>query len=324
MERAAVLQEQEQLAILTVNEPAMRVRITDAVQMEQLFVPPATCAQLSLRPFQGEATVLHSGALQIVMHATRESFQLSRKHMDGHISIGYAIRAENVMHRGRPCGPRDIILLRDRDAELNFVGPAEFVWVDIDLARLPEYQVRMLLHAAPERDVLYASREYLIAALRHCFANLVLFNLNSVPMHQLPRRESELIDLIGRVLLSARAKPSGGKRERAFNLVQHVESFMWDNVEDPLSLLRICEVAGCRARSLTYYFKALVGVGPMTFLKIRRLENVHRRLQESNGGARIFDIAADFGFWHMGHFSTDYRRMFGTTASETRSVTRTG
>lgn len=311
MEQASVLEQPRQPSVVETQDVLHRFTMADASQLEALFVPKASCAQLMLRPFRAEATVLQTGPVRIVIHSTWDSFQLHRDQLRDRVSIGFINRAHNVMHRGRPLTGRDIIVLRNDAAELNFVGPAEFVWIDVDAARLP---------GIPERDVLLTGREPALSTLRSYVRNLLLFHLNGLPERQLLQRETELAELVRRVLISARSKPGSSKRERAFALVQRVERFMWDNVEDPLTLRRICEAAGCRSRSLTYYFKALVGVGPMTYLKIRRLENAHRRLQEANGQIRIFDVAADFGFWHMGHFSADYKRMFGTTASETRTL----
>lgn len=311
MQQAAVLEQPVRTDTHISSDSFRRLRIAEATQLEDLFIPKAQCAQLMLRPFRAEATVLQSGPVRIVVHSTRDSLQLHRTQKRGRISIGFTNRAQNVMHRGRPLSSRDIVVLQNGEAELNFVGPAEFVWIDTDASRLP---------ALSERDVLFTSREPALSTLRAYVANLLLFHLNGLPHEQLIQRESELLDLVKRVVDYARLKPGSSKRERAFALVQRVERFMWDNVEDPLTLRRICEAAGCRSRSLTYYFKALVGVGPMTYLKIRRLENAHRRLREADGPVRIFDVAADFGFWHMGHFSADYKRMFGTTASETRTL----
>jgi AraC family ethanolamine operon transcriptional activator len=324
MQQAPALREDRRFETPAADEPLVRLRFHDAAQIEKMFVPPAECAQLTLRPFAGEATVLQTGALRIVAHSTHESFQVRRRPAPGRICIGYANRANAVTHRGQPCNPRDLIVVANAGAELTYVGAAEFVWVDIDLERLPEIQARALFRAASQGEVLLAGRDAAVEALRRYVAALMLFHLNGLPETEARRRESALVNLVRRALDSSRAKTPSGKRERAFELVRRVEDFMWQNVEDPLTLDRVSEAAGCRARSLTYYFKSLFGVGPMTYLKIRRLENVHRRLKETRCPARIFDVAADFGFWHMGHFGTDYKRMFGTTASRTREVAQTG
>lgn len=51
-----------------------------------------------------------------------------------------------------------------------------------------------------------------------------------------------------------------------------------------------------------------------------RLNTVRRALREGDALATIADIAARSGFWHMGHFSHDYKALFGETPSQTRQL----
>ena len=56
----------------------------------------------------------------------------------------------------------------------------------------------------------------------------------------------------------------------------------------------------------------------MDYLKRLRLNGVRRALQRAHKArTRIIDVATAWGFWHMGHFATDYRRMFGEAPSQT-------
>ena len=60
------------------------------------------------------------------------------------------------------------------------------------------------------------------------------------------------------------------------------------------------------------------GISPKQYLQIYRLNRVQRRLQHSQGNATtVAGEAKAWGFWHMGQFSRDYRRMFGELPSET-------
>jgi AraC family ethanolamine operon transcriptional activator len=47
------------------------------------------------------------------------------------------------------------------------------------------------------------------------------------------------------------------------------------------------------------------------------LNGVHRDLRKANlDGKRISDVANDWGFWHMGQFAADYKKLFGELPSE--------
>ena len=56
------------------------------------------------------------------------------------------------------------------------------------------------------------------------------------------------------------------------------------------------------------------------YLPTVRLNAVRRALREGDALATIADIAARWGFWHMGHFSQDDKALFGETPSQTRQL----
>jgi AraC-like DNA-binding protein len=109
-----------------------------------------------------------------------------------------------------------------------------------------------------------------------------------------------------------------GNHSRRLLAVRRCEEFMRENLDGPLTLLDLSRVSSMRSRSLINAFKAVTGFSPMDYLKRLRLSGVHRALQAANKShARIIDLATGWGFWHMGHFTTEYRAMFGRTPSET-------
>jgi len=54
------------------------------------------------------------------------------------------------------------------------------------------------------------------------------------------------------------------------------------------------------------------------FLRALRLNGVRRELRAGRPLAgSVQDTAARWGFWHLGHFVTEYKQMFGELPSET-------
>jgi AraC family ethanolamine operon transcriptional activator len=68
----------------------------------------------------------------------------------------------------------------------------------------------------------------------------------------------------------------------------------------------------------------VLDLNPVKFLRALRLNAVRRALKQAAGSERVAvaDIAARWGFWHLSHFSADYKAMFGELPSET--LRRTG
>ncbi len=98
------------------------------------------------------------------------------------------------------------------------------------------------------------------------------------------------------------------------------EEYLCANLEAPISITELCYVAKLHPRTLFRLFKKKHGIGPMAFLKQRRLEAVQRSLMgDSFKSETVTQHAFRFGFNHLGQFSSDYKRAFGESPSKTLS-----
>lgn len=101
-------------------------------------------------------------------------------------------------------------------------------------------------------------------------------------------------------------------------IAQRAREFMQANLGEPITLADICLAARASQRTVEYAFRDVYGVGAKKFLKLLRLNAVRRQLRRSDvEPISIADAAHRAGFWHMGHFAADYRRLFGQTATQT-------
>lgn len=90
--------------------------------------------------------------------------------------------------------------------------------------------------------------------------------------------------------------------------------------EAPLTVMKLCEMTGASERTLQYAFQEKYGISPKAYLQSYRLNQVRKKLRPGNpSNTVISDIANEWGFWHMGQFAADYRRMFGELPSATLS-----
>ena len=109
--------------------------------------------------------------------------------------------------------------------------------------------------------------------------------------------------------------PSYPARKR---IVEQARAHVLMNLHAPVTIGELCEQIGVSRRTLQYCFQDIIGTNPVDFLRAIRLNSVRRELRGNNRGAvPIADIAARWGFWHLSHFSNDYRALFGELPSET-------
>lgn len=105
---------------------------------------------------------------------------------------------------------------------------------------------------------------------------------------------------------------------RAKKVVQRARAFALERREEPPSLLEVCQHTFVSLRTLQNCFQTVLGESPATYLKMLRLNGARRELMQGGAETLISDIAANWGFWHLSQFSTDYRCMFGELPSTTR------
>ncbi|TKD64223.1 helix-turn-helix domain-containing protein [Cobetia marina] len=87
----------------------------------------------------------------------------------------------------------------------------------------------------------------------------------------------------------------------------------------PISIDMLCGIAHVSQRTLHNSFTSILGISPMQFIRLNRLNQVRRRLCEPQATSTIGQIASDWGFYHLGQFAQDYRRLFGESPSHTLS-----
>ena len=99
--------------------------------------------------------------------------------------------------------------------------------------------------------------------------------------------------------------------------VRRAIRIMRSNIEEPLPLSFISRKIGIGSRQLERLFMTHAGMTPIRYYLRLRIERARELLLYTD--RRIADIAASCGFSATAHFSTWYRRIFGTGPSDARS-----
>ena len=101
--------------------------------------------------------------------------------------------------------------------------------------------------------------------------------------------------------------------------VTRAVDLMQDRLDDGITIGQLCADSGVTWRSLTRGFQERFGIGPKQYFNRHRLGRVRSELLLESSTCSVVDAANAWGFWHMGQFARDYRRMFGELPSETLS-----
>ncbi|MDP9901448.1 AraC family transcriptional regulator [Variovorax ginsengisoli] len=112
----------------------------------------------------------------------------------------------------------------------------------------------------------------------------------------------------------------GPRRDVVPRTVRRAKAWLTDRLDLPVTLAELCAHVGVSARALQTAFRAHCGESPMEFLRHARLERVRSELRAAacqGEPLQVASLAARYGFMHAGRFSTDYRRRFGESPSQT-------
>ena len=141
-----------------------------------------------------------------------------------------------------------------------------------------------------------------------------------------PKRASRLVEGFQRRLFSILQeifRSSSGRwaepmPPRNRRLLEKAAEMMDTQGDSPIGLTQLCAAAQVSERTLINIFKRELGMTPKAYLKGHRLFRVHRELwRAAPSKTHVSDVANSWGFWHMGQFAADYRKLFGELPSET-------
>lgn len=122
-----------------------------------------------------------------------------------------------------------------------------------------------------------------------------------------------LLEFFSKSAAVGRIRPEGRRRA-----VGRAREFIEANLGEAFTLADVCRVVGASRRTLTEGFREVLGMSPMRYVKLMRLNRARDALlRAAPATVKIVDVANAVGFWHMGQFAQDYRKVFGELPGET-------
>ncbi|BBP00716.1 helix-turn-helix domain-containing protein [Sulfuriferula nivalis] len=101
---------------------------------------------------------------------------------------------------------------------------------------------------------------------------------------------------------------------RCWHIVAESRELALTQSENAISVADLCQHFGISRRSLQYCFHNMLATNPVAYLRAERLNAVRHMLKDANS---VTEAATHWGFWHFGHFSQEYKKMFGELPSTT-------
>jgi AraC family ethanolamine operon transcriptional activator len=283
-------------------------------------------AQLTPGRFLGSLQEICCGGVQVFRETTSQAIHESGGPWRGARAFGVPVETPGAaLFRGQPVDGDTMVTLGG-DGELDFYTPRGFdiLGVVVDEGEL-ESHARNVEHrdigaAIGSGGTLKPGADRL-ADLRGLLET-VLRSLDENPAALRYRQTQRVLtqSLLSAVVTAVpdQSAPAAPPRESRRHVVDAAKGFMHAHIAEPITVAELCIELGVSRRTLQYSFQEVLGLNPVRFLRALRLNGVRRDLRDASSPAdSVQDTAAKWGFWHLGHFVGDYKRMFGELPSET-------
>ena len=281
-------------------------------------------AQLSSGGFEGYVSEMRFDNLHLFMEYSSQSLFQNGQLPEDVIAVGVPLQFDgNGLFCGSTCNHQSMHIFSGKTG-FEFFSPTQLImagmvvkrtqlepWLseqDIDIINSKTQQTRLMpleLHKAQ------SVRSFMIGAFD-------MVNQSPQLLHQANTRQSltkTVMSLLAEGLVDSIStqedKPTSLK---CWKIINDTRELVQQHADSPLSVADVCKVLGVSRRTLQYCFQNLLDTNPATYLRAERLNGVRRMLRGTNS---VTEAAAHWGFWHFGHFSQEYKKMFGELPSLT-------
>lgn len=284
--------------------------------------------QISKGAFHGGLSDISLGAIQLFRETMDKAVDQHGQPWANSFAVGVPVRVEGD---GFWCGDKletDSIFFLRPNSELKFKTPlnSDIYVAVIDLEMLSRYAEDIeevsIGHVCGLSGVKPASHQ-LCETLRNNFLCIfegvsenpsalndgaVLQALNSDVMHA----------LFSGLCVLGKIPPHNPGQFVHRHIVEKAKEYILSRKSQPPTVIDVCQELHISRRTLHYAFQKVLNINPVTFLRYVRLHGArYEFLTSPPGKLLISEIAAHWGFWHLGMFCTYYKELFGETPSST-------
>ena len=130
--------------------------------------------------------------------------------------------------------------------------------------------------------------------------------------------EEDLLDGILDLMMGSATAGIPIRPEAAARNTRRALDYMYALQREPMNIADLCSTLGISRRVLELSFKKYIGLSPKQFSNQQRMHSCHQELLRGSAqDDSVSQVAMGWGFWHMGQFGSDYKKLFGQTPGTT-------
>ncbi|MGH7213124.1 MAG: helix-turn-helix domain-containing protein [Acetobacteraceae bacterium] len=128
--------------------------------------------------------------------------------------------------------------------------------------------------------------------------------------------EAELVQGLAACLRKTDSGEDKAAKRRHAIVMKRFRAVVEARGNEPIYLSELCSALGVSDRTLRVCCQEHLGMGPIRYLWLRRMQLARRALAAgSSTSGTVTDIATAHGFWELGRFAVAYRTLYGESPS---------
>ncbi len=281
--------------------------------------------QITPGKFHGVIAELQMPQMQVFREQTSQAVHQSCCVWPEGLWFGLQMHANSGRINGRLCDT-GAIMVRPGNCEFELVTPVDYAIYGIVIRRntllcaADQMRCRIDWSQLTNTEFLHVTD----AANTTCLQTLAyILSENNVGNEHKPAASLEfpqqavmmaILSMLDTNEVDSAVSNSFMRRQR---IVGQARDYVLAHRDQAIAVPELCERLHVSRRTLQYCFNEVLGISPIQYLRIIRLNGARRHLREDLSSSRtVRDVAADWGFWHFSQFSSDYRKLFGQSPSE--------
>lgn len=306
------------------SDDAHQVRVIQAMDADEhaqnLTNWEQSYDQITPGRFHGALVELQLPQMQVFRESISQAVRQSCCVWPETFWFGLADRDADTRINGRPA-PGDTVMVRPGHCDFELLTPADYAIYGVVIKR------DVLINAAEQTGCQVDWAELADAEVMHASAASrsvclqTLFSLLTQEAGECIHRDVRQQAVIDALLSMLDTSEVDGPVSKSFLRRQRIVAKARDHVlahaDQAVTVPELCECLHVSRRTLQYCFEDVLDISPMRYLRLIRLNGARRHLREMSSSAQtVREVASDWGFWHFSQFSSDYRKLFGQSPSQ--------
>ena len=282
--------------------------------------------QLGRGKFRGSLSHVGIGDFSLSIGSFSLGVRTQRIPTDDKLVVGMLLNAEDrVTHYSFDMSPADVLIIPpSTEHDGIFRGASAYAAIRLDVAEVttlfkgearlsdPSAWLRQNHYRAAPSIGLAATRRLPLIISQLAKQQLVLSDTAA------DFWKRSIVEAVTGTIVHSLSPDLRGFLPSARQIVGKVDDYLEAAGRRPVHISEICAQLNVSRRTLHRAFHEVLGLGPITYLRHRRLCAIHSVLKDSDPATvTVARIAVQHGFIEPGRFSHYYRSLFGEYPSET-------